>query len=870
MNSLRWLSLAALAAALTLPAVAAETLDDIAEREIERAQLLSAERDLRAAEYVRLGNEFLQARQYRAAAEQFMLALGVDPNSTAARDGRREALRYLEVQSGAENGSADRLVTQAKVREEYNLAEINQFLTKARDAYQNATAEVATVNAKQQALVLSDRLRALDDAEAFAHRAGLRLQGVASDAQVIAWREEIVALRGNVKQIRQQYAAALTELQRAQAAADVKTEKTQINQVAAARHAAMLAQAQDYAQRLDYPPALEILDELLAENPGDDEARELREKIRGEKIAHRFNTVEDLRRDRRVAMLQKLDEDAIANVSAGSPIRYPKDWNALIAKKNVKRKISANDDLAAPKKETLRKLEESYVGFEFSDAPLVEVVLDNIRARTGLNINAAAIPEEIAEKEINLTPHEMRLSNIIKHVLRQVNSANENDDTNIVYTVNDQGIINFLPRSLLKKDEAVATKVYDINDLVTAASDAKRMPTSLAASKKEAYKDADVGGESTPIDDIVRQTLPLDFEESINPGGVKYDDGAKKLIVKGTMEQQARVAELLGRLREIQTTQVSVSAHYLQINDDFWEQFKSDFYQFADRVTDNVLMNPVPNILTNSNLSPFDNGSNLSNSYNRSHNPNDTVKASLYNGDITGFTNVFGAGNTNLNDRGLRMGFQERGILGDLQANWFLQMVRQSERNDELFAPHLVVFNNRYGWIRFLTQIPFISTWETDDSGNNSGAMKPVFSTFDQGCSLEVEPNISPDRKYVTVRLSPQISKLVDLEQAGITRNGSGGGTESTPYPVDLPVVMKFSTGTYATVPDGGSIVISGLSSNVDGEGRQGTPVLMDLPIIGNAFSNRFYQKNKMSYTCLVSAKIIILSDEEAAQTGQN
>ncbi|MDR0868160.1 MAG: hypothetical protein LBP75_06740 [Planctomycetota bacterium] len=865
MRSLRWLSLAAFAAALTLPAVAAETLDDIAEREIERAQLLSAERDLRAAEYVRLGNEFLQARQYRAAAEQFMLALGVDPNSTAARDGRREALRYLEVQSGAENGSADRLVTQAKVREEYNLAEINQFLTKARDAYQNATAEVATVNAKQQALVLSDRLRALDDAEAFAHRAGLRLQGVASDAQVIAWREEIAALRGNVKQIRQQYAAALTELQRAQAAADVRAEKTQINQIAAARHAAMLAQAQDYAQRLDYPPALEILDELLAENPGDDEARELREKIRGEKIAHRFNTVEDLRRDRRVAMLQKLDEDAIANVSAGSPIRYPKDWNALIAKKNVKRKISANDDLAAPKKETLRKLEESYVGFEFSDAPLVEVVLDNIRARTGLNINAAAIPEEKAEKEINLTPHEMRLSNIIKHVLRQVNSANENDDANIVYVVNDQGIINFLPRSLLKKDEAVATKVYDINDLVVAASDAQRMPASLAASKKEAYKDPDADNESTPIDDIVRQTLPLDFMEEINPGGVKYDDGAKKLIVKGTAEQQARVAELLGRLREIQTTQVSVSAHYLQINDDFWEQFKSDFYNFAESGS----------ALTNSILSPFDNGSNLPDSYNRSHNANDNVRASLYNGDITGFTNVFGAGNTNLNDRGLRMGFQERGILGDLQANWFLQMVRQSERNDELFAPHLVVFNNRYGWIRFLTQIPFISTWETDDSGNNSGAMKPVFSTFDQGCSLEVEPNISPDRKYVTVRLSPQIRKLQDLPQASIRREAVTGGGGVTPtqgadYPVDLPVVMQFSTGTYATVPDGGSIVISGLSSNVDGEGRQGTPVLMDLPIIGNAFSNRFYQKNKMSYTCLVSAKIIILSDEEAAQTGQN
>jgi type II secretory pathway component GspD/PulD (secretin) len=82
--------------------------------------------------------------------------------------------------------------------------------------------------------------------------------------------------------------------------------------------------------------------------------------------------------------------------------------------------------------------------------------------------------------------------------------------------------------------------------------------------------------------------------------------------------------------------------------------------------------------------------------------------------------------------------------------------------------------------------------------------------------------------------------------------------TDSATYNVDLPTLSKFETGTYATVPDGGSIIISGLATNIDGQGRPGTPVLMDLPIIGNVFSNRFSQKNKESYTCLVSAKIII------------
>jgi hypothetical protein len=411
------------------------------------------------------------------------------------------------------------------------------------------------------------------------------------------------------------------------------------------------------------------------------------------------------------------------------------------------------------------------------------VVLGNICVRAGLNINTAGIPEGKADREINLTPYDMRLANIIKHVLRQVNSANENDDANLTYVVNDQGIVNFVTKESLKKDETVETRVHDINDLVVSALDANLMPTSILGSKGTIYK-KDLGGEITPIDDIVRQTLPKDFDETLNPGGVKYDDGAKKLIIKGTADQQDRVARLLDKLRALQTMQVSVSAHYLKLSDDFWEQFKSEFYDYnSPRPDGNTTLAPQKTV-TNNTVGIFSDQGSLANHYSSSHNANDSVRASLYNSNFSGFTSVFGSGATpdNFNNTGLLVGLQTRGVLGELQANWFLQMVRQNKRNDELFAPHLVVFNNRYGWIRFITQLPFISTWKSDDSGGDTTAMRPIFSTVDDGCSLEVEPNISPDCKYVTLRTVPRIIKVEKFTNADIKRIVTIGQTGQPCY----------------------------------------------------------------------------------------
>ena len=89
-------------------------------------------------------------------------------------------------------------------------------------------------------------------------------------------------------------------------------------------------------------------------------------------------------------------------------------------------------------------------------------------------------------------------------------------------------------------------------------------------------------------------------------------------------------------------------------------------------------------------------------------------------------------------------------------------------------------------------------------------------------------------------------------------------------YAMESPVSFKHEAKTYATIPDGGAILMTGLNANTNGRGRSGVPLLQDLPVIGNAFSNRFYQKDKESYSCLLNARMILLEEEEVKQTGSN
>lgn len=861
---------------------AGESLQEVTAKEILRARLSVEERSRRAAEYERLGDEYLKSRQYAAAAEQFTLALGLDPESVRAKAGQAEALRYLEANAATNGQAAGRVLDLSRVREEYNQVEVGQYLSQAKQALDKASQPSAGLTPEQRMRKLSEQLQDLDAAEIFVERAGLRLEGMPINDSTAEQKIVVVTQKADIQRKRAEYMALLEQLRLEKARADVANEKRVINEVEDRRRNNMLAQANRFLDKLELDLASEVVAEMLRINPADADAKALQEKIRDKRLASREAIIMDLQRENRDNMLRKLEHDAIADVSFSDPMRYPSNWQIMNKRKNVAR---AQEIVTQQKQETLRRLEEAY-SFDFVDAALVEVVLENIRQRTGLNINTAKIDDTKANTTINLTPRNMRLENIFKHILRQVNTTGDgaNNAENLTYVITDAGIINFVTVGDIDKSKSIENKVFDIKDIVSAVQDAHKMPTSWGDEEdddddKEAAE-ADAENE-VDVAKIICQAYP-EFTEGAD-GNIDYQSGPKKLSVRGNPEQIAKVEELLNRLRAVQNIQVAVSARYLKLRDDFWEQFKSEFYDFnnynnsyndADHSQNVAPMSIVNNQQARSGINT--NGYTYD-TYLTSHGDNDgftpgkywnEITGSMFNGSFSGLTNVFGhGGGDGADTQGMSFAIQQKGWLGDIQSQWFIQMVRKNDRADELFSPHIVVFNNRLGWIRFVMKVPYISGYE---AGGGDYGLKPILKEIDDGSSLQVEPRVSPDKKYVTVRFEPRIEGLLDIGaytfgSRGVTTQGFGAE-----YTIDMPHTTLFNAKTYATVPDGGTVIIGGLSTNVHGRGRQGIPVLQDLPLVGDAFSNRYYQKSKECYTCLVNAKIILLEEEEARQTGTN
>jgi type II secretory pathway component GspD/PulD (secretin) len=206
---------------------------------------------------------------------------------------------------------------------------------------------------------------------------------------------------------------------------------------------------------------------------------------------------------------------------------------------------------------------------------------------------------------------------------------------------------------------------------------------------------------------------------------------------------------------------------------------------------------------------------------------------------------------------------EQQGWLGQLQSRYFMRMVKENAKVDELFAPHLVVYNNRFAWFRNNTDTPFIQGYQRAAAGDN---LEPVIQRQFSGTTLRVRPTISADRKYITLDIYPSVTRLIRMGSAQIEQDlGEGAGV--TALPIDLPTTFNHSARTFATLPDGGSILMSGLAVNVHMRGRRGIPLMQDLPVVGNVFSNRAYQKEKRNFVIMLNARMILLDEEEVEQT---
>ena len=200
------------------------------------------------------------------------------------------------------------------------------------------------------------------------------------------------------------------------------------------------------------------------------------------------------------------------------------------------------------------------------------------------------------------------------------------------------------------------------------------------------------------------------------------------------------------------------------------------------------------------------------------------------------------------NGQGATFQFQ---FVGNVVAQAILHAVSKEEKGDLLLAPRLTMYNNQRAYMMTVEQQSYIS--DIDVSGDQ---YDPVISAIMTGIVLDVKPTVSHDRRYVTLTMQPATADQLDFDRQFIT------GPEVN-LPIDLPIIRLRSIRSTVTIPDGGSILLSGLMTDVKFSSSSGVPFLADLPIIGRLFGSDLKQREKINLIVLVSTNLILFDEEE-------
>jgi type II secretory pathway component GspD/PulD (secretin) len=144
------------------------------------------------------------------------------------------------------------------------------------------------------------------------------------------------------------------------------------------------------------------------------------------------------------------------------------------------------------------------------------------------------------------------------------------------------------------------------------------------------------------------------------------------------------------------------------------------------------------------------------------------------------------------------------------------------------------------------------------------------------GTILGVVPFVSADKKRITMEIKPQYIDATFFTETIQTpstytlgTNNDGVAITYSIYhsnPLELPNVRSFVAATSVSIPDGGSLLFGGFSRNLEQHSAARIPFLGTIPFLGRLFGKRGSYSERTIGSLLVTARIVLLEEEEAYQ----
>lgn len=720
------------------------------------------------------------------------------------------------------------------------------------------------------------------------------------------FRNQIAATRVTLEQSRQRaQAEALAAQQRdAQQSAAERARQQEIQRRETL--AQLTRDARRFSEQGQFSEALKVVEQILAIDSRNDYATGVRPLL-----IDRINIDKQkrIREEWRTNVTEQMIDTEERKIPYADILRYPPNWPDLSERRD--RTVDQERGGTQEDAEARAMLERQLPDLRFDQVPFTDVI-DFLRDSTQANIfvNWRALEASAIDRN---TPISTRLRNVkFSKVLRTILDDVGGGTVKLGYTI-DEGVITISTLEDLAQN--VDTRVYDIRDLIINVPEFSNAPDfNLGGNGNTGGTGGGFGGggfgggggggfgggtsggsglfgnntgnnnnnnndeeEGPTRSELVEQIIQL-IQDTVASDTWKDNGGtigavrelSGQLIVTQTPENQNAIGKLLEKLRETRAIQVNIETRFLSVSRNFLEDVGIDFdfrFNYEDNPYDPLIPNPAtgfPQPIPGVNgVAPIQINNNTANF---------TTASQLETG-ITG--NLAGSFSTP------NFTTSVSAFLDNFQATMLIRASQGSRNLTTVTAPRVTLFNGQRAYVFVGVQRWIVSDLEPV-TGTGSSAFNPTPSALSTGVTLDVQATVSSDRKYVTLTLRPQLSRLISLQvfpvtgtvnDGGTGGGGTGGGTGSTTTTgfIQLPEIEITEVRTTVSVPDGGTLLLGGQTLAGEIEREAGVPMISKVPFLKRLFTNRSTAKDESVLLILVKPTIIIQKEiEEEKFPGMN
>ena len=633
------------------------------------------------------------------------------------------------------------------------------------------------------------------------------------------------------------------------------------------RRATMLSTAIDAFNREDFERAIRKAEQVLAEEPDNELARDL---VDNGRRARRRTMSERYLRDLKDSFRRWQVDIERTKTPQSAVLRWPSQrfWDDITRLRVSQGRAAAGRALTDEEAAVLGALRSATIDLGFENRPFPEVV-SYLTAATGLNfVVDSRVKGDVEAAEITLRADRIRVEEALRLLMQQVSAEGQ-----IVYEVVGN-VVRFIDKAHRKVQKSV--QIHPVADLTMGLIDF--IPPQIT--EVGANEDSDVplfGGQAEEpqtaygsieeLMELVRGSVRPDvWEEELGT----INTQGKNLVVFAPGDVQREVAAFLDDLRAFSNVVVTIESRFLTVTDGFLRDVGVDLRGLGGTNTGPLaVLDDVTSGLDDNASAGFDNGGPGVNAGGAALAPS----AGLFFND--GSDGDFRARSENLFSSPLGSALSALGggtfavtFIDDLSFSAIIRATEKSARVRELTAPSVTVFNTQRAYLSAVRQVSYVQDFDVEVA-QTQFISDPVIGVIQDGLVLDVRPIVSNDRRFVTLEMRPTI---VDLQTPIATFQTLLGGSISvvintvprTPIiiPGQAPVIIQLpeftidSAETTVRIPDGGSILMGGLKRIESKDLKSTTPLLGRIPVLGALFGRQGKSEENEHLMIIVTATI--------------